>query len=111
MRRRLMASARPVSASLAVILLALWSAPPAAAAPAQPAASKAPLSKSVAAKLSTLKPAPRAFQANTASSGGSDRSFVRSPMGIIAIVAMTAGLGYAVHSAFKDNDAVHSPIR
>jgi hypothetical protein len=32
-------------------------------------------------------------------------------MGIIAIVAMTAGLGYAVHSAFKDNDAVHSPIR
>jgi hypothetical protein len=110
-RRRLMAPARLVSASLAVILLALWSAPPVAAAPAQAKTSQAPLSKSVAAKLSTLKPAARAFQANTATSGGSDRSFVRSPLGIIAIVAMAAGLGYAVHSAFKDNDPVHSPIR
>jgi hypothetical protein len=106
-----MAPARLVSSALAVILLAAWSAPPVAAAPAPPSLSKAPLSKSVAAKLSTLKPAPRAFQANAASTGGSDRSFVRSPMGIIAIVAMAAGLGYAVRSAFKDNDAVHSPIR
>jgi hypothetical protein len=109
-RRRLMPSARLVSASLAVVLLVLWSAPPAAAAgPAK--ASKAPLSSSVAAKLSTLKPGAAAFQANTPTSTGSDRSFIRSPMGIIAIVAMAAGLGYAVRSAFKDNDAVHSPIR
>jgi hypothetical protein len=104
-----MASARLVSASLAVVLLVLWSTPPAAAGPVK--ASKAPLSSSVAAKLSTLKPGARAFQANTPSSTGPDRSFVRSPMGVIAIVAMAAGLGYAVRSAFKDNDAVHSPIR
>lgn len=111
MRRRLMASARLVSGVLAVMLLVAWSAPPAAAEPAKASPPQAPLTKSVAAKVAALKPAPRAFQANTGSSGSSDRPFLRTPIGVIAVVAMTAGLAYAVRSAFKDNDPVHSPIR
>jgi hypothetical protein len=109
-RRRLMASARLVSAALAVILIAAWSAPPASAEPTRSGSSQGPLTKSVAAKVAALKPAPRAFQTNTGSSG-SDRPFLRSPIGVVAVIAMTAGLAYAVKTAFKDNDPVHSPIR
>lgn len=114
MRRTMLSWARPVAGALVVLLMLAWAAPRAAAAEVKAAAGKAPLSASVAAKVAALKPAPRAFQAQTppTQTTPDDRgSFLRSTTGRIALVVMAAGLGYAVYSAYKDNDPVHSPIR
>lgn len=110
MRRRLMTWARPVAGAVALLLVLAVVTPPAQAAEARSKNSaKAPLATSIANKVAALKPAPRAFQTPT---GGPDsRSFLRTPVGMVAVVVMAAGLGFATYSAFKDNDAVHSPIR
>jgi hypothetical protein len=89
-----------------------WAAPPAGAAEVKTVpAGQTPISTSVAARLAA-RPLPRALQtpAPPASSdpGG---SFLRSRTGVVAMVVMAAGLGFAIRSAFKDNDAVHSPVR
>ena len=112
MRRTLVASARPLSAALAVVLFFAWSAPPAAAGSSKASPTRTSLTRAVDAKVASLKPGTRAFQTTTATTtSSSDRSFLRSPVGVVAIVAMAAGLAYAVKTAFKDNDAVHSPVR
>lgn len=112
MRRRLMSSARPVAGGLAVLLALAWATPPAAAAEVAPNVTRAPLSSSVASQVAALKPTPRAFQTPTGTPGETDsRSFLKTKTGVFAVVVMTVGLGFAVRSAFKDNDVVHSPIR
>jgi hypothetical protein len=109
-----MSTVRPVAGVLAMTLMFAWAAPAWAASPAKaPAkAAKAPLSASLDARVAALKPLPRAMQAPAppdASTG--ERSFLRTPAGVVAVVAMAVGLGYAVRSAFKDNDPVESPVR
>lgn len=114
MRRRLTPLARLVAGALTVSLALVWTAPLSAAEPVRATADARTLSASAAAQVAALKPAPRALltqapAAGTTSSG--DRPFLRSPLGIAAIVVTAVGLGYAVKTAFKDNDPVHSPIR
>jgi hypothetical protein len=92
-------------------------APPASAAEAAPL-TKAPaqtrLAASTAARLATLAPSRRAF-AQTAqdpnTSPSDDRSFFKTPTGVVAIVLMVAGAAYVAYRIPKDNAKVHSPIR
>ena len=113
MRRSSYSWAKPVASALA--LLMMFAALPAASATEAPrtGAAKASLASAVAAKVGALKATPRAFQAATPrdTNPPDDRSFLSTGRGKFAVVLMTAGLGYAAYSAFKDNDAVHSPIR
>lgn len=113
MRRSSLSWARPVAGSLA--LLMMFAALPVASAAEAPrtGAAKASLASAVAAKVGSLKATPRAFQTATprVTNAPDDRSFLSTGRGKVAVVLMAAGLGYAAYSAFKDNDAVHSPIR
>lgn len=114
MRRSSLSWAKPVAGALALVIM--FAALPAASAAEAPRAgtAKASLASAVTAKVGSLKATPRAFQTATpsdTSAAPDDRSFLSSGRGKIAVTLMAAGLGYAAYSAFKDNDAVHSPIR
>ena len=113
MRRSSLSWAKPVAGALA--LLMTFAALPAASAAEAPrtGAAKASLTSAVAAKVVSLKATPRAFQTATPrdTNPPDDRSFLSTGRGRFALALMTAGIGYAAYSAFKDNDAVHSPIR
>jgi len=89
-------------------------AAPAAADPQKAAPIKATLAASVRAQVAAMKVPPRALAqvgASPSAPQSEGRSFLKSPAGIVAIVLMAAGTGYMIRSAFKDNDAVHSPFR
>jgi hypothetical protein len=106
--------ARLVAGALVLLLALAWAAPPAAAAEVKTNATKAPLSASVAAQVAAkplVRAVPHAMQAPAPAAPESKGSFLGSPTGKIAVVAMAVGLAFAVRSAFKDNDAVHSPVR
>jgi hypothetical protein len=103
--------ARVVTGAL-VLLTALTFAMPYATAGETKAAAARPLAIATAAKLATLAPSARAFtQEISPSSSGDSRSFFRRPAGVIAIVLMTAGAGYAIYSVSHDRKPVKSPVR
>jgi len=101
-----------LAGALALVLALGWAAPPAGA--AENVGGSKPLSAQAQAKIAQAKP--RAFQAATPGSptetaGVEKKSFFHSTTGIIATIGMAAGAAYAIHTAFKANDVVHSPIR
>jgi hypothetical protein len=71
------------------------------------------LASAAAKKVATLAIPERALaQAGPAAAvAEGDKSFFRTPAGVATIVLMAVGTGYMIHSAFKDNDPVHSPFR
>jgi len=109
----LTSSVRLVAALVACALMLAWTAPPLAAEP-QASSPTRPIAASVAAQVAALKPAPRLLQTQPAAAGATNpdsRPFLRTPLGVVAVLATAAGLAYAVKTAFKDNDPVHSPVR
>ena|SRR5437867_340236 len=95
-----------------VLLMALTlSAPPAAAGEVKSAPPR-PLAAATAAKLATLTPSARAFTQETAAARtADDRSFFQRPAGVVALVLMAAGVGFALYSINHDRKPVKSPIR
>jgi len=113
LRRTLVSWARPLAGALVLLVGLTFAAPPVAA---EPPAASAPrtLAAAVSAKVAAM-PLPPRTRAQVAPSPiaprGDGKGFFKSPAGVAAIVLMTAGTGYMVYSAFRDNDAVHSPFR
>jgi hypothetical protein len=104
------------AAGLLVLTLALAGSATAAAAaekaaPAQQATTLlASASAAVAAKPLPAGTLAQAAPQSTATDTGS-KSFFSTTAGRLALVAMAAGTGYMVYSAFKDNDPVKSVFR
>lgn len=113
MRRILVSWARPFAGSLALMLGLTFGAPPIAGAePNTALPTQTPLTAAANAKIATIKLPPRALaQAAPATAAGESKGFFKSKAGVAAILLMAVGTGYMVHSAFKDNDPVASPIR
>lgn len=108
---------RPSVARVGVLAVAIAVAPlPVAAGESgAPAAKPAPgirtaVEKVVATqKLEVTRTAARAQQTGSTSTDLGSTSFFRSPAGIIALVALAAGVGYTLYST--SNDRVKSPAR
>jgi hypothetical protein len=104
-------------AALVILSTALTlGAPPCSAADTPQGAPKARERKSLAAtatQLAVLTPLPRAFaqDASAAAPATASRSFLRSPTGVVAVVLMAVGGGYALYSVSHDQKPVKSPIR
>ena len=106
---------RAVAVGLVALTALTYSAPPASAgervASARPSSS---LAARAAASVANLKPTPRALaQAAGTPSASTDNSrpFLKTPMGIAAVLLMAAGASYVAISIGRDNKKVHSPIR
>jgi hypothetical protein len=85
---------------------------PVAAAEARPSPKPATIKASVekiAASDFAAVPAPRSKAIRTQSSPMNDRSFFKTKPGVIALVVMAAGVGYAVYSV--KNDRITSPAK
>jgi hypothetical protein len=66
---------------------------------------KASLERAIASEVGTLRPVARAQQTPATDLGS--RSFFKSPAGIITLVVVGAGLGFALYST--NHDRVESP--
>lgn len=119
-RRRLSFWRGPIAVSLVLTLGFVIAAPPIAAAEAEAVPQAQPTSLVAAANRVAASQIParaltQASRAAQATPGAADtlqgKSFWKTKPGVIALVLMTAGTGYMVYSAFKDNDPVHSQYR
>ena len=85
---------------------------PVAAAEARPSPKPTTIKASVekiAASDFAAVPAPRAKAIRTQSAPMNDRSFFKTKPGVIALVVMAAGVGYALYSV--SNDRITSPAK
>jgi hypothetical protein len=117
-RRRPSSWRGPIAVLLVLTLLLVAVVPPVVA--AEPGAAPKPLGRALAAMAggaTAAQPLPtRALAAPaTQTPPGTDalqsKGFWKTKPGVIAIMLMTAGTGYMVYSAFKDNDPVKSQFR
>ena len=105
---------KPLTGALVLLLGLTFAIPPVAAGESQAAPAPGKLAAAVGAKVAaTPVPARALAQATPAPSPSTDdgRSFFKKPAGVATLVLMAVGTGYMIHSAFKDNDPVHSPFR
>lgn len=115
MRRRMSSRARPIAGLVALALVLAGGAPLANASEAEnpSSAAQATTLRASAKAAVSAKPLPAGAlaQAAPAPAPDTDKGFFGTTAGRIALVAMAAGTGYMVYSAFKDNDPVKSVFR
>ena len=94
--------ARPLAGALALAIGVTFAAPPPSTAAPRPIASAAE------AKVAAL-PTSALAQAAPASTSTSDKSFIKTKKGAIAVVLLAGAIGYTAYSL--SNDRVKSPAR
>ena len=99
---------RLVGAGVITAFLATAFVPAMAASQAQPADSKSNAfsNKSIAKVVANTKPAEAP---KTPAQAGRSSSFFKTPTGVVVLVVMAAGTGYALRSVSKDR--INSPAR
>lgn len=116
MRRKDKAWAGPLAAGLAALIAVTLAAPPAMAAGKESASPAGPkkttIAAAAAAKLARIDTsrAVRSAQEPAPSTADDNRSFFRSPRGVVVLALMVAGIAYTIYSANAD-DVTRSPLR
>ncbi len=111
--KRYLKHARPLAGTVALIVGLTLVAPPAFAAGPAAVTTPRPIVAAATAKVeampvATLAPAAQASPA-AAAPAKADKPFFKSTKGIVVLVLMATGIGWA--AASRSQDAVHSPAR
>jgi len=93
------------------VIIALCPLPALAGDQGQPATGKTPGIRASAAAIATRQPlaASPSAAAQGQSNPGKPASFFKSPVGVVVLATLAAGVGYAIYST--QNDRITSPVK